>query len=283
MSNPYGPPIETNADWNAALGCCCGMPECPEPVLEAESIRAYYQPTPVLFESGAYYKAAVYTYYWYEDGGAGPFHNPGTAPDFIPYPDTLPYSNRGWGLSLGPCGEVDFDDTLEDILDAFLPADYLITSGGLDTPSDVWLAADFMADVRGNFDTFTFPLGCAPGTIQVASVTGVPTDSTSDSPVLTKVRYRWRIPTTHLGSYFKITWDILNEPVGWDDEGIPLEERPVAFRERDLTVEWAGPGTGDEEDPSWLSGGWYELAVPDFEGERRIVNIRFECYGKEVA
>ena len=37
MSNPYGPTIETLADWNAALTCCCDMPSCPVPVKTCRS------------------------------------------------------------------------------------------------------------------------------------------------------------------------------------------------------------------------------------------------------
>ncbi len=108
-----------------------------------------------------------------------------------------------------------------------------------------------------------------------------------------KVRYRWRVPSTWFdpvagavvaftGTYFKITWDVLYEPVGWDDEDIPEEARPIRFSRKNLTVEWEGPGTGAQSDPSWLAGDWYELAAPEEVGVRKVINIRFEHLRKET-
>lgn len=131
---------------------------------------------------------------------------------------------------------------------------------------------------------------------------------------VTDNRYRWSIPTTFGGSYFKITWDVLTEPLGWDDTiedpdyeppvpndppepipRIPRPERPLRTLVDDLTWVWAGPGTQipnpildeaeeitnqeaiDAATDSWLSD-WYDLNPPAEVGSRRIVNIRFECY-----
>ena len=77
-------------------------------------------------------------------------------------------------------------------------------------------------------------------------------------------RYRWKIPHTHAGPYFKITWDVATEV-----------EEGASTLESDLTWQFSGPGTGDEYDPSWLSD-WYELALPDDPAERKVVNIRYE-------
>jgi hypothetical protein len=86
-------------------------------------------------------------------------------------------------------------------------------------------------------------------------------------------RYKWSVPNTFEGVFFRITWDVLEEPDGWDDPS------PTVFRsffEEDLTWEWTGPG--DPENPdSWLSD-WYEIPPPDVPGSRRVVNIRFECW-----
>lgn len=32
----------------------------------------------------------------------------------------------------------------------------------------------------------------------------------------TRARVRWQVPTFHEGTYYKVTWDILDEPSGWD-------------------------------------------------------------------
>lgn len=90
---------------------------------------------------------------------------------------------------------------------------------------------------------------------------------------LKAARFRWVVPDTFEGSYFKVTWDILEEPDGWDDPS------PTVFRSfvaTDQTWEWTGPG--DPEDPDSWKSGWYEIDPPSVPGTRRVVNIRFECY-----
>jgi hypothetical protein len=90
------------------------------------------------------------------------------------------------------------------------------------------------------------------------------------SCTLTKSRFRFRIPNTHLGSKFTITYDVAEFPA--DAEVDP------SFVSEDNVVEWIGPG--DQEDPdseSWLTP-WEEIDPPEVPGERRIVNIRYTCY-----
>lgn len=124
-----------------------------------------------------------------------------------------------------------------------------------------------------------------------------------------QVDQRWQ------GSYFKITWDVLTEPIGWDDTindpdyvppipndppepipQVPRPGRPARSYVQDLTWEWTGPGTQvpnpilnealevtnqaaiDAAMATWLSP-WYMLEIPGEPGTRRVVNIRFECYG----
>jgi hypothetical protein len=95
---------------------------------------------------------------------------------------------------------------------------------------------------------------------------------------VTKSRFRWVIPDTWTdqntglpvtfpGSYFKITWDIATYPTDPDAE--------ISYIQ-DLTWEWTGPGDPEDED-SWKSG-WYEIDPPGEPGERKIVNVRYECY-----
>lgn len=112
----------------------------------------------------------------------------------------------------------------------------------------------------------------------------------------TGIRYRWQVPKTFTGKYFKITWDILEEPDGWDatiddpdyeppvpndpPEPVPQIPDPEApkrtFVSQDNVWEWTGPGDPDE-DSTWLSD-WYAIDHPAVAGRRRIVNIRYECY-----
>lgn len=81
---------------------------------------------------------------------------------------------------------------------------------------------------------------------------------------LIEARPRFKISYGHPGSYFKITYDILDEPIGWDDTiddpgyvppdplpvpappipQIPRPGRPLrTFLSEDNVVEWTGPGT----------------------------------------
>jgi hypothetical protein len=83
----------------------------------------------------------------------------------------------------------------------------------------------------------------------------------------TKVKFRWTIPDTHEGSYFKITWD---------EVFFPTDESTPTVVNADKTWTWEGPGDPDDDD-TWKSG-WYELAPPSTPGEVRVVNVRFECY-----
>jgi hypothetical protein len=81
------------------------------------------------------------------------------------------------------------------------------------------------------------------------------------------IRFRFRIPTSHTGSKFYITYDIAEFP----EDGDP------SFVSEDNVVEWTGPGTGSSSDPSWLTP-WVEIDPPEVPGERRVVNIRYTCY-----
>lgn len=86
-------------------------------------------------------------------------------------------------------------------------------------------------------------------------------------------RFRWSIPDSFTGVYFKVTWDVLDQPTGWDAPS------PTVFRSffaQDLTWEWTGPGDPMNPD-SWKSG-FYEIDLPDFDGVRKIVNIRYEFF-----
>lgn len=95
-----------------------------------------------------------------------------------------------------------------------------------------------------------------------------------DEVALRPARFRFRIPTDHTGSFFKITYDVADFPSNTPyNNGDPDE-----FVSQDNVVEWTGPG--DQEDPfgeTWLTP-WVELDSPPIPGERRVVNIRFICY-----
>jgi hypothetical protein len=126
----------------------------------------------------------------------------------------------------------------------------------------------------------------------------------SDAPLVAAVlilraaEVQWQVPTTHEGTYFKVWFDVLEEPDGWDatiddpdyeppedndpPEPVPQVPKPGrpnrSWYAQDVVREWTGPGENGQDDPSWLIGDPYEIPPPDVPGTRRIVNIRFECY-----
>lgn len=106
-----------------------------------------------------------------------------------------------------------------------------------------------------------------------------------------KSRFQFIIPSSHAGTYFKIKWSYLDEPKGWNetiadpshtDDGpapqIPKPDRPNRNIVSGGTWIWKGPGKErSSNDPSWKSP-WFEIPVPTFKGEKKLVNIEFECY-----
>lgn len=261
MSNPYGPKIETAEDWNDALGCCCAMPLPPEVIVEYETIRGrawsngYYpddwvkgDPVPQRF---------VFTY-----SGSDPF--------IQTYVRDVPTQIEIGGV------------------DVQVPVETITDNGGTTFGSprtDTYHDAVTQAAARAGAlpiilagadfsdpDQYKFSGGKSQLLHQVDFAVG----ETQLILLTLRTRYRFRVPDSHLGTYYKVTWDVLYEPIGWDNTSIPLEDRPVRYSRKDFLLEWEGPGTGAQSDPSWLAGGWYDLPVPEERGEMRIINIRFE-------
>jgi hypothetical protein len=153
---------------------------------------------------------------------------------------------------------------------------YVYVGGGTTTETDVyelpqtyteWLA-DTLAAVNAAMTDFN---DCALGTLCVSSTAVTAEPETTGSTLYltaTKARFRWVIPDTWTGSYFKITWDVVFFP---DDESTPTV---VALDE--TWDDWTGPGDPEDAD-AWKSG-WYEIDPPEETGETRIVNVRYECY-----
>ena len=98
-------PIETLEDWNAVLvsggagfdHCCCEMPSCPVPTRECKSDTADYYATSLDEFEGTKYQTLTQRYWFWEDDGAGPFHED----------EEITTTIRPWGLGSGPCGETD--------------------------------------------------------------------------------------------------------------------------------------------------------------------------------
>ncbi len=98
------------------------------------------------------------------------------------------------------------------------------------------------------------------------------------------LRYKWCIPATHHGSFYRIEWDEVFFPLGWDDEEDPEPPVPVVTPK---SWEWEGPAGGaneveevEENDTDARCSPWsLTVKVPaDGEGIVEIRNVRVLCY-----
>jgi len=247
--------IETLEDWNAILGqCCCPMPVCPVPDMDYEAIGGYGQ---------AGYADAAYDEEWnlvlygkwrqdYTDGGWWEKESPSSHWTKLGY--------DGFG-----------DIWVSPILTVITEGGTTPTNGMIDTetrsnPVNVELARE--ASVAAMIEAVDWDTMGVDNNIRQSERINYDADSFPFNLVnITFVRFRWVIPDTWEGSYFKITWDVLTTPTD------PEAEKSFV---QDLTWVWSGPGDPEDED-SWKSP-WYEITPPGDPGTKEVVNIRFECY-----
>ncbi len=125
---------------------------------DGSAIAAYhfdYETLPNLEPVAVYESLTTYSFTWYGNYGNGPFHNLGPAPGYIPYPDEIPISYRGWALGLGPCGVTDIEDGGWNPI----PEDAWITSAWTDPGTNPWSLSQFTTGIKAHFDGagYTFP------------------------------------------------------------------------------------------------------------------------------
>jgi hypothetical protein len=260
--------IEILDEWNERIGtCCCNMPACPAPTRECEHLSGqvrlaynvrvgpsgsyvWWQETRFDYTGGGYqrfYATQIFDAYWFLGGFT---IDPVSMSDNLV--ETVPPLTGS---------------SSESKVDEIDPA----------VSSSLGLAALAGAVDWTSAGVLTGPSQCDFGSYRLSRDPQVPHAEALVVEEILYNRFRWIIPDDFPGTYFKITWDVIEEPEGWDDE------TPTVFRsfvDEDLTWEWEGPG--DPEDPdSWISP-WFEIDPPaplDFlEVNRRIVNIRYECY-----
>lgn len=274
MSNPYGPKLETMEDWNEALGCCCPIRRPPEPSVEYERVRVRVFFPGVIADGNTFYLSRNVDY-----SESGYLH------------ETWTQSWTAFVVGTEPRLFLAEAEINNDISEPFEGRAVITFSGPVDFDADLVAGRQAVVDyVQAGW-----------ASIELTE----PTDGAVDfsryelSYFLLRprasfnlVRFRWQVPATwedqvtgffvpFTGTYFKITWDELYEPEGWNNEAIPEAERPVRFSRKDLTEEWEGPGSGDQDDPSWKFQDWHELELPEEPGERRIINIRYEHLRRE--
>lgn len=189
-------------------------------------------------------------------------------------------------------------------------ADELSIEYGLTEP---YSYAAWMALAQGVIDSeMTLPNDDCAGTECTALLEKSPEPETNEGDITINSRraeVKFQIPATwrdqftglivpFTGTVYQITYDILDTPEGWnatiDDpdyeppaeepEGgwppipqIPKPGRPSrSFVLEDQTLEWTGPGSGEQSDPSWLTEA-ITLDPPADKVVRSVVNIRFIC------
>lgn len=240
------------------------------------------------------------------DGETDPFAHytvsQSTSGDGISCPGTYSYTdildsanNDSYAINFCPVIDFSIDNTWSYTSYGVFTKSTTDASTDPDTETTINITFEAVSadSVKAELDELSFP-DDATGELCYSATEGDP-DCEGAITGGTKTRYRWVIPDTFEGSYFKVTWDILEEPDGWDatiddpdyeppvpndpPEPIPQVPDPDApdrsFVSQDNTWEWAGPGTSDPD--SWKSS-WYEIDPPTVPGTRRVVNTRFECY-----
>lgn len=276
--------IETQEDWNSVLaGCeCCEMPVCPVPTKECENrtatVNQDYEsegstdPTPP--DGTMYYSWATFECeegdptsdmtYIYRKSVL-------TEGDIASQPDdtyTCTLTSARRDTNFERYGEYVISDPIS-LAEILAAANEALDLEEWSSPAECESSFTKSWPQIGDFECDKTCLELFFGH----------SDSTGDwrhafgSAALIEHRFRWVIPDTWPGSYFKITWDILEEPDGWDDE------TPTVFRSFHLTDQtwtWVGPGDPEDAD-SWKSD-WYVIEPPEVAGTRRVVNVRFECY-----
>lgn len=250
MSTPFTEePITTLPEWKALLatdGCCCEMPEPHSPEEEYEGIdglgRIAYAVVDISTQT--YYRK---TRIDWEDGGFSQNEAPATH----------------WTV----LGGVDIE-----------PINVVNTQGDPKTGSATIVHSEIITRAQTRTDSYaamaaalnweTMSKGWTYAAIRQHF------EWSSDFALgITFLRHRWATPDSHSGNFYKIAWDVLEQPTGWD------AETPTVFRSfhlKDQIWEWTGPG--DPEDPSSRQSPRFHIAPPAVPGNRRVVNVRVWAY-----
>jgi hypothetical protein len=284
--------IETLDDWNDKLEqCgCCEMPECPAPirVCEVKYAETTYEDTwdGITYDAtGNVYAGDALEYQAFHPAFTGGV--PGEEVPIIYRKYTNTYEEE-----LIPDWTEDIPEDFIECTATVLTGTTYNTFGGPDlyiirniyTLSEPITKAEFtelalqrMEDTEWASSTNTGNLVCSSRKLmdwseywgEWESCPGFIWDEIyhGASARYKKLRFRFRIPDTHTGSKFFITYDIAEFP----DDGAP------SLVSEDNVIEWTGPGTGASSDPSWLTD-WVVIDPPDVSGERRVVNVRYTCY-----
>jgi len=251
--------IETLDEWNRIInGCgCCVMPGS-DLGIECQSRTIGFRPVCIGEHNNVLYRQATTRWHYRLPPNQGPYR----------YIDQS-LTHRGWNMfsdsNVWACPEL---HDIEVLAGSPLP------EGAQDLGREeiAWsLPFDqeqYESDIQAKLTAmYSADVECHGSDCEAKRhwILGNPGGYTEDA--YTFVNYRWQIPTTHTGKYFKITWDVVTIPATGDPS-----------LETDLSVVWSGPGTGDQSNDSWYTE-WFQLESPSGYGDvRRVVNVRYESY-----
>jgi hypothetical protein len=136
-----------------------------------------------------------------------------------------------------------------------------------------------VADVAAWSEDALFSSGDGSRYAHSGSTNPYPQSYTSDFIFFEKraMRFRFKIPVDHTGSWMRILYDVAEFPSvkGPDPSWVAPDPSLVS---QDHEVIWSGPGNqGDPDHDSWFTD-WQVLEPPAIMGTRRIVNLRYEHY-----
>lgn len=262
--------VETLDDYNYQASCCCPQALCPIPEEDCRSVTA------TAYAIGSY-------------EGAPP---PDNDPDPVYKTVRSDYAGGGWKT-----------DTREPILDVFIDgariSDEPVFTHAEADPRTGAVTISYV-DPLTRADALTDALALLAAEVPAAldaATSGVCESSFADRVYIgiepafysildsTYVRTRFRIPNEFsydgissvpfTGTYLLITYDILEEPAGWDD---PTPSVFRSFVSEDNVALWTSDGSApsDPDDAYWFTD-WIDLDPPTSNGTRRIVNKRLVC------
>lgn len=132
-------------------------------------------------------------------------------------------------------------------------------TGAVDAPTQ--LALGIAAIEAYGVDWSTMDKTTGTSILDAISGRGDP-DSGASYCVINYGRFKWKVPHTHTGTYYKIEWDLEFTPAGGGDPELTTGG----------SWEWTGPGDPGD-DSTWLSP-WQYIDPPALPGQIRIRNIK---------
>lgn len=236
-----------------ATAACCGMPEHPQPAIESQQIAAYAEIAWLDYDPGPGYTNRR-RYDW-ADGG------------FEQTEETAPYK-------LWINGDVIEDSDV--VFTEGEPKTGALTGPVYSGPMDVNTArSSARARILAEKDWGTLGLA-ASSWPEVRNLNWIPFApgpfNTTNNHVLTMEfrRFRFIIPGSHAGTYYRVAWDYVDYPQFPD----PITDPELSST--GLEWVWTGPGEPGESD-TWVSP-WFEIPIPTTSMIRRLVNARYQSY-----